>query len=512
MKKIFFAIILCFSSSVVFAYDDMTVLSLNDFHGQMQPNGNMVGAAKIATFIKDYKKMHPNLVVVSAGDNYQGTAISNISHGKVVNEFFNYIDLKFSAVGNHEFDYGQEWFKVWSNNDFEYLASNIFYEGTEKLLDYTQPYGYQTFDNGKTIYFIGLATLETPETTAEKNISNLEFTNPATSSNKWIEYINNYEENGLPKPDAIVLLTHIPTEQDASGKIFYLFPRKELNNETEIDYVTKNVKGVSALISGHSHKLVNGFLNGEAVIQGASQGKDIGVLHYDCHTKENLCTVSPEVINLASATKNLENDPKVLEIIDKYYNQTKKKLNEVIATSAEALSNEPSDNGFYNIQLTYLIANIIKEVTNSDIALQNTYGVRRSLPAGQITYGMIYEALPFDNMVVTLKLKGVDVKKIVEHSLSNGKEELGVIAGSQIFISPNGDIQKILIDGKPIEDNRIYKVATVDFLATGGDSFDFSKMKDYRDTGEPSRDFVINYWKQNGVHLPESWKNIIITK
>jgi 2',3'-cyclic-nucleotide 2'-phosphodiesterase (5'-nucleotidase family) len=53
----------------------------------------MVGAAKIASFINGYRKTHPDLVVVAAGDNYQGTAISNISHGAVVNDFFDYIGL-----------------------------------------------------------------------------------------------------------------------------------------------------------------------------------------------------------------------------------------------------------------------------------------------------------------------------------------------------------------------------------------------------------------------------------
>ncbi|WP_224728147.1 hypothetical protein [Francisella sp. SYW-2] len=88
MRRYLSFILIFFSIVFVYAQDDITVLSLNDFHGQVEPNKDMVGAAKIASFIDNYKKTHPNLVVVAAGDNYQGTGISNISHGDVVNDFF----------------------------------------------------------------------------------------------------------------------------------------------------------------------------------------------------------------------------------------------------------------------------------------------------------------------------------------------------------------------------------------------------------------------------------------
>ena len=125
-----------------------------------------------------------------------------------MNDFFDYIGLKYSAVGNHDFDYGQQWFKSWyDNSSVRYLSANISYKNDSilygfknwfngnRILSYIQPYGYQTFDNGKTVYFIGLSTLETPETTAEKNISNLNFNNPIASANKWVDYINNYQKN-----------------------------------------------------------------------------------------------------------------------------------------------------------------------------------------------------------------------------------------------------------------------------------------------------------------------------
>ena len=88
MRKISLVLFAAGFMQFVAATDDITVLVLNDFHGQMQPNKAMVGASKISSFIQNYRLDHLNTVVVFAGDNYQGTAISNISLGQVDNDIF----------------------------------------------------------------------------------------------------------------------------------------------------------------------------------------------------------------------------------------------------------------------------------------------------------------------------------------------------------------------------------------------------------------------------------------
>ena len=523
MKKTVKIVILCLLSFQLYAYDDMTILSLNDFHGQVEPNKDMVGAAKIASFITEYRKTHSNLTVVSAGDNYQGTALSNISHGAVVNDSFDYIGLKYSAVGNHDFDYGQQWFKSWyDNSKVRYLSANISYKNdsilygfknwfnSNRILNYIQPYSYQTFDNGKTVYFIGLSTLETPDTTAEKNISNLNFNNPITSANKWVDYINNYKRNDLPKPDAIVLLTHIPTEQENS---IVGYPNKieSLDNQSEIESVTTSVKGVSGVFSGHSHQYVSGTLNNTAVVQGGSQGKDISVLHYDCHTTSE-CVVTPEVINLAKATKDLPADKNVTKIIAKYKKSIKDKLNKVVSKAIQPLSNKPQD-GSYNVPLTYTLANIIKNTTSSNVALLNTHGTRRSLPKGDITYGMIYEVMPFDDMIITLDIYGKNLLALIKHSLSQKEGgQLGVFAGVKVAVDKKGGIKQVLIDNKPLNLDDTYKVVTIDFLVTGGDGFVFNDIKNYKDTGIPVREVIVDYWGKHPTNIAQGWQNIEVQK
>lgn len=408
-KKILGITFVVLLSGFSHADDDITVLLLNDFHGQMQPLKNKPGAAKISTFLKEYQESHPNTIIVLGGDNYQGTAISNLSRGAVANEFFNHIGVSYYAIGNHDFDYGQSAFTYWeSGASFKYLAANIIESNTGSIFAPAAPYAEKTLKNGRKVAFIGLATLETPDTTATKNISGLEFVNPALAANPWVNFLNS-KANPYGKPDTIILLTHIPSQMESGNKIAY--NKNQKLGTSEISYVSKKVKGISAILSGHSHQAVSGFLNGVAVVQGASQGIDLGVLHYDCHTTSE-CKVTPELINLSTVTKNVSDDPVVNQIIAKYYKENEATLNQTITNSKVDLSNQPS-NGFYNISLTYTIADEMRKYAKTQIGIQNTYGIRRSLPTGVINYSMLYEALPFDNTLVTLNISGKELLKLI---------------------------------------------------------------------------------------------------
>ncbi|MEN9946863.1 MAG: hypothetical protein RLZZ293_1249 [Pseudomonadota bacterium] len=515
MKKLSLLCLTCFIS-YSYATDDITIVSLNDFHGQVQANKTMVGAGKISSFLQEYKKTHPNLIIVSAGDNYQGTAISNLSQGQVVNDVFKLMGVRYSAIGNHEFDYGQGAFESWYKaKKLPFLAANIRYESSNRLFKYAHPFSEVKLANGKKVAFIGLSTLETPTSTASYNVKGLKFTDPAKEAQLWIKYLNS-PFNLYGKPNTVVLLTHIPTEQDASGKISY-----DINpqlHDSEINYVTSKTKGISAVISGHSHMQVAGTLNNVAVVQANSQGKSLGVLHFDCHSSANQCVATPEVINLAEATQNLVSDPKVESIINYYYQQNQAVLNQKIGYATEELPNMPVQ-GIYNIKLTYMAADYMRQFAHTDIGLQNTYGIRRDLPKGDITYGMLYEVMPFDNTIFTLNIKGSELIKLIEHSMpsnddnsSTKKVQLGIFAGVGIKVNSSGTITQILINGTPLDLNRDYSVATIGFLATGGDGFDFSKATNVHDTNLPIRDLIKQEWLQSGIKIPNDWQSVQITQ
>ncbi len=166
-----------------------------------------------------------------------------------------------------------------------------------------------------------------------------------------------------------------------------------------------------------------------------------------------------------------------------------------------------------------MAADYMRQFAHTDIGLQNTYGIRRDLPKGDITYGMLYEVMPFDNTIFTLNIKGSELIKLIEHSMpsnddssSTKKVQLGIFAGVGIKVNSSGTITQVLINGTPLDLNRDYSVATIGFLATGGDGFDFSKATNIHDTNLPIRDLIKQEWLQSGIKIPNDWQSVQITQ
>ena len=107
------------------------VLSFNDFHGNLAEDtsetGKNVGVAKLVGAIKAAKASNENTIVVSGGDNYQGSAMSNLTHGAPVSAMMKSVGVVASSVGNHEFDWGMSWISKWAQDgNFDFLAANIY--------------------------------------------------------------------------------------------------------------------------------------------------------------------------------------------------------------------------------------------------------------------------------------------------------------------------------------------------------------------------------------------------
>ena len=103
----------------------------------------------------------------------------------------------------------------------------------------------------------------------------------------------------------------------------------------------------------------------------------------------------------------------------------------------------------------------------------NIGGIRTSLNKGEITIGDIFNIFPFENSLCLIKLKGNDVKKIFESIAS--REGEGVSKEIQMTITSDNKIKNVTVNGKNIDDNRIYTIATIDYLANGNDGMDAFK-------------------------------------
>ncbi|MGB4588467.1 MAG: 5'-nucleotidase C-terminal domain-containing protein [Clostridiaceae bacterium] len=471
--------------------------SINDFHGNVDSTGSSSnpGLARLQTYLKSQIALNPNSYFLSSGDQYQGTAISNLTYGDVVNDILDKMGMLTSAIGNHEFDWGPEHIVRWAKEgSFQFIAANIEVEESKKPAEwdtYVKPYYIHTVNIDGVdfkIGFIGIATPETAYKTAAANVEGFTFTDPIVATNNWTTYLK--ETEGV---DAVIALTHLSAFQDLTTKI--------ITGEV-VSYA--NGIDVDAIFSAHSHQIVNGTVNGIPVVQGLYNARSLSKisLSFDVVDAVKTLTVTSAVIDIKALIKTTVEDAEIKKIVDDYYTILSPILNEKLA---ELKNDLPHDTSI--MQLTPMgqfVSKAMTEIAGTQIAIVNGGGVRRGFEIGTITMGLMYELLPFDNTLVTLKLTGADLKKVIEHGIMPATFKAGQFYGLDVTYNPEAvagsRITKItLLDGTPIEDTAVYTVATIDFLLTGGDKYNFSAATDVVDTMIPLREKIAEYIKAKAV-------------
>ena len=490
MKKILCVAITLFLLCSQPVWADIHILTINDFHGWVEENGSSPGMAKLAAFIKDYRLTHSDTIVVSGGDNYQGEALSNLTLGDLVNALYGLIGLRFSAVGNHEFDWGTEHFDRWNVSGVQYLGANIVERRTGQAPSWIKPYAIvQT--GGRKVAFIGLSTRETEGTTAPKHLTGLQVEPAAAAAARWVAYLKQgRDEHGVP--DAIVLLTHVPSFQDpASGIIF----------GDEVSELTR-LKGVDAVITGHSHRKVSGRHDGVPVVQAACFGKAVGVLRL-VFEGSRLAGITPEVIDLKSLAGSLKTDPQVLSVTQSY----RKRMSGLIDRPVCRLKGDLPFERSRVEQLTplgYLICKAIQTQTGAQVTLVNNGSIRRGLKAGVVTYGHIMGMFPFDDYIVSMRMSGKDLTSLIM-AASEGKGMRSCqFAGVRLRVRPRaGGSPRIeaveLENGEAIRDEGYYSVAVPDYIFEGGDGHNFAVAQDPRYIYVQMRDMLVEYLEARRV-------------
>ena len=463
---------------------EIPILTFNDFHGSLKESGGNPGAAKFVGELKKVKEKNPNTIVVSGGDMYQGSALSNLLKGKPVSDMNKALGVQFSSVGNHEFDWGYDLIPGWAKDGgFEFLASNIYEKATGEPVKWAKPYGVVE-KGGKKIGFIGLATPETAYKTNPDNVKDLEFRDPNTEAEKWVKHLREVE-----KVDAVIALTHIGSQQD----------RKTGEITGEVVNLTK-VPGLDAIVSAHSHMPVKGTVNGVPIVQAYKNGRAIGLidLKFD---KDGKLSVEAQRMDISKNIKDLPVDKEMEETLGKYEKELSPILDVKVADLSEDLPHN-RDAGVSPMGAT--VTETMRKIVDADIAINNGGGVRAPLKKGVITVGDMYTILPFDNTIVTMDMKGSDIIKVLEHGIAPKDFGWGQHAGLKFWYNPDAEpgnrITSVrLLDGSKLDPNKYYKLATNDFMAAGGDGYDFSAAKNIKDTNKVLREGISDYWKNHGI-------------
>ncbi|MDX1327823.1 MAG: 5'-nucleotidase [Arenibacter sp.] len=170
------------------------------------------------------------------------------------------------------------------------------------------------------------------------------------------------------------------------------------------------------------------------------------------------------------------------QFIAPYRNRIDEVLDSVLAYAPETLTKME---GKHNTNAGNLMADIVMQEVgpiftsrtgkNIDFVLLNFGGIRSIISKGNVTARNAYEVMPFENSVFVAELDGKTVQELVEFLVKSSVPH--PIAGIQIAVDKNNLLKKVSIQGKPIDEDRTYFVATSDYLVNGGDRMDFFKNR-----------------------------------
>lgn len=156
------------------------------------------------------------------------------------------------------------------------------------------------------------------------------------------------------------------------------------------------------------------------------------------------------------------------------------------------------------------VADGIRMVADTDIALQNGGGIRVSSLGTRVTEGNLYEMLPFDNTIYTAELTGREVKSVLEQGLFDETHSILQYAGLTVVCDadrPYGSriVAICLADGRDLQEDGVYTVAYNDFMAAGGDGYlHLSTASKLCNTGISLREAIREYLQTAGrQQLPE---------
>jgi len=451
------------------------IYSFNDFHGTVDQTASSSnpGAAKFVAGVKAaMAESTGDTLLLAAGDNYQGSAMSNILVGEPITEMFKTLGVQYSAVGNHEYDWDPtanmtQWA---ADADMTFLAANIFIEGTTDQPTYCEPYAVVTLGSGIKIGLIGLATPLTPSLVTASNVAGLEFSDDyAGIVAPLVEYLR--DDAGC---DAVIALTHLGSSMSGG------------NIGGEVRTLINEVPDLDAVITGHTHATVAGFYNGVPVVQGGYNGRRLSKLAFIFMDGE-LLSVTPSNISMPTNSSAAE-DPAMKNTIDRLTLQLAPLLSEVVGEV-------PADRGNVSQYFNNAVYEFIEDEQGAPyVFIQNSGGYRISTWPEQdaITMSYMYTIMPFDNSIVYMTMEGQNLIKVLngETTLRDSGRVTGtpVVSGAyktgDTWYLTSGDIEIA-------NDSTVYNVACNDFMFTGGDYYDFTTVNDETYSSTPVREAMV---------------------
>ncbi len=385
--------------SVLVTFD---VFSVNDLHGKIVDSENQPGVDELTTYIKERRKENENLILISAGDMWQGSAESNLTKGLLTTDWMNDIGFSAMVMGNHEYDWGDSF--VRSNRaiaQFPYLAINIYSKDTNQRLDYCDA-STIIDQNGVQIGIIG-AVGDCYSSIAADKVEDVYF-----KTGKDLTALVKAESEALRQQgaDFIIYAIHDGFENSSDGV-------KNVNgNQLSGYYDTALSDGyVDLVFEAHTHQryILQDEYDVYHLQSGGENRRGVCYVELTFNTVTGACKqIVPQQISNNIYT-SMDADPIVEDLLDKYASEVNRG-EQVMGYNARQRSSG---------ELQQLVADLYYDIgmetwgDRYDIVLGGGFISVRSpynLAGGEVNYGMIQSLFPFDNQLHLCSISGRDLK------------------------------------------------------------------------------------------------------
>src|SRR6516225_5943794 len=438
----------------------ITFVLVNDIYlmaDELMPDGQRRGGfARLAAVVKAERTKASatsgHVIFAHGGDTLSPSLMSGIDHGKHIMTLTNLIPPDIFVPGNHEFDFGKATFlQRMAEAKFPLYAANLRGADGQPLPNFKDR-SIATVD-GVRIGLTGATYDETPRTSSPEDLTFL----PTVATTK--DAAETLRREGA---DFVVAVVHASREQD---------------------YAIFESRAVDLVLSGHDHDLFIEFDGGNAIVESSYDAHYVTAIDVVITVKEEngrrSVTWWPQfrIIDTATVTP----DPEVAAVVAEYEGELSKELDAALGTTAVAIDSRTATVRTREAAIGNLVADAMRASTHADAAVTNGGGIRGGQvypPGTTLTARDVLTELPFDNRVVAIDISGADLARALENGLSqlpNPGRRFPQISGLTIEADasrPTGNrIVSIKVGDAPLDERKIYRLATNDFMARGGDGY-----------------------------------------
>ena len=444
----------------------LRVLATTDLHGQLEPRvwdwsqGRQVGGvAALKPWLDSLARACGCTAIrLDAGDEMQGTALSNVTYGRGTVEAMNAMGIDAAAIGNHEFDWSVDTLRQrMSEAKYAFVSANITNTAGTARPEWAKPWTLVE-KYGTRVAVIGLTTTETPTATAPRNVQGLTFGDGAQA-------IKRYLPEARAAAEYVIVVAHVGAVCDSGGGA-----GGGGGCRGEILDVARQLDSgsVDLIVAGHSHQRVNTVVNGIPIVEAQSSGRAIGVVDFvrvGGRREVRIQLVTPYADQVTP-------DVALTQALSRQQQAVRNITERTVGRLKGPLQRAGDEYG-----LGRLIADAQRNAGRADVAVMNNGGIRSDLPAGPITWGHVYQVQPFQNRLQRLTVRGSVLEETLEHCVAGSDHMPDChISGVEVWYDgrqPAGKrISRLRFEnGQSIDRNRTYTLVVSDFMSSGGSGF-----------------------------------------